>query len=95
VWRDPLGVKAGERQGAHATKTLIGTGLVRPAGFKTTHVSKIDERKVQANRRKHCALTVPFQQISSATNVGISASIKRDSLLASNDQASGRNPIDT
>jgi hypothetical protein len=40
-------------------------------------------------------LTVPFQQISSATNVGISASIKRDSLLASNDQASGRNPIDT
>jgi hypothetical protein len=49
VWRDRLDVKAAERQGVHATKTFIGTGLVRPARFKTTHVSKIDERKVKAN----------------------------------------------
>jgi hypothetical protein len=72
VWRGRLDVKAGERQGVHATKTFIGTGLLRLARLKTTHVSKIDERKVEANKRKHCALTVAFQQISSATKVGSS-----------------------
>jgi hypothetical protein len=59
VWRDRLDVKATERQGGvHATETFIGIGLVRPARFKTTHVSKIDERKVEANKGQLYALTV-------------------------------------
>ena len=78
----------------HVTKTFIGTGLVRPARFKTTHVSRIDERKVQANKG---ALRFGrfLQQISYLPARIIPDPIKRDFLLKSADRASGSNPIAT